>query len=199
MKNEFLQSKEGNAFVKLVLWLIFIGVLFFAFAFQKNDNANKPKENKEETKTFKNIENMENDILQKSLNYEYIINDNEIITTYNGMKCNNKETWYKETNEGITKYLKEDGKTYKITLNEKEEYTEEENDLSKLFSLLKEYSYNEVKNDTERDIKYNLGTIEVNIKTNLENITNILVIKDNIRYEMQFTNIGICDNISLEN
>ncbi len=35
MKNEFLQSKEGNAFVKLVLWLIFIGVLFFAFAFQK--------------------------------------------------------------------------------------------------------------------------------------------------------------------
>ena len=129
----------------------------------------------------------------------YFINDNEIITIYNGMKCNNKETWYKETSEGITKYQKEDGKTYKITLNEKEEYNEEENDLSKLFNLLKEYSYNEVKNDTERDIKYNLGTIEVNIKTNLENITNILVIKDNIRYEMQFTNIGICDNISLEN
>ena len=41
--------------------------------------------------------------------------------------------------------------------------------------------------------------IQVHIKTNLENITNILVIKDNIRYEMQFTNIGICDNISLEN
>ena len=135
MKNEFLQSKEGNAFVKLVLWLIFIGVLFFAFAFQKKDNVNKPKDNKEETKTFKNIENMENDILQKSLNYEYIINDNEIITIYNGMKCNNKETWYKETNEGITKYQKEDGKTYKIILNEKEEYTEEENDLSKLFTI----------------------------------------------------------------
>lgn len=199
MKNEFLQSKEGNAFVKLVLWLIFIGVLFFAFAFQKKDNANKPKDNEEETKTFKNIENMKNDILQKSFSYEYIINDNKIITIYNGMKCNNKETWYKETSEGITKYQKEDGKTYKITLNEKEEYNEEENDLSKLFNLLKEYSYNEVKNDTERDIKYNLGTIEVNIKTNLENITNILVIKDNIRYEMQFTNIGICDNISLEN
>ena len=97
----------------------------------------------------------------------------------------------------IDNYLNE--RKYKITLNEKEEYTEEENDLSKLFSLLKEYSYNEVKNDAERDIKYNLGTIEVNIKTNLENITNILVIKDNIRYEMQFTNIGICDNISLEN
>ena len=125
MKNEFLQSKEGNAFVKLVLWLIFIGVLFFAFAFQKKDNVSEPKDNEEETKTFKNIENMKNDILQNS--------------------------------------------------------------------------YNEVKNDTERDIKYNLGTIEVNIKTNLENITNILVIKDNIRYEMQFTNIGICDNISLEN
>ncbi len=31
------------------------------------------------------------------------------------MKCNNKETWYKETSEGITKYQKEDGKTYKIT------------------------------------------------------------------------------------
>ena len=145
------------------------------------------------------MEEMENELLQKSLNYEYIINDNETITIYNGMKCHNKETWYKETSEGITKYQKEDDKIYKIILNEKEEYNEEENDLSKLFNLLKEYSYNEVKNDTERDVKYNLGTIEVNIKTNLENITNILVIKDNIRYEMQFTNIGICDNISLEN
>lgn len=199
MKNEFLQSKEGNAFVKLVLWLIFIGFLFFAFAFQKNDNTSKVKDNKEETKTFKNVEKMENDLLQKSLNYEYVINENETTTIYNGMKCNDKEIWYKETSEGITKYLKESGKIYKVTLNEKEESSEEENDLGKLFDILKGFNFNETINGNIRNIEYNLDTIKVVIKTNLDNITSIMVIKDNVHYEMQFTNIGFCDNISSEN
>ena len=199
MKNEFLQSKEGNAFVKLVLWLIFIGFLFFAFAFQKNDNTSKVKDNKEETKTFKNVEKMENDLLQKSLNYEYVINENETTTIYNGTKCNDKEIWYKETSEGITKYLKESGKIYKVTLNEKEESSEEKNDLGKLFDILKGFNFNETINGNVRNIEYNLSTMKVEIKTDLENITNILVVKDNIRYEMQFTNIGFCDNISSEN
>lgn len=199
MKNEFLQSKEGNAFVKLVLWLIFIGFLFFAFAFQKNDNTSKVKDNKEETKTFKNVEKMENDLLQKSLNYEYVINENETTTIYNGTKCNGKEIWYKETSEGITKYLKESGKIYKVTLNEKEESSEEENDLGKLFDILKGFNFNETINGNIRNIEYNLDTIKVVIKTNLDNITSIMVIKDNVHYEMQFTNIGFCDNISSEN
>lgn len=199
MKNEFLQSKEGNAFVKLVLWLIFIGFLFFAFAFQKNDNTSKVKDNKEETKTFKNLEKMENDLLQKSLNYEYVINENETTTIYNGTKCNGKEIWYKETSEGITKYLKESGKIYKVTLNEKEESSEEENSLGKLFDILKGFNFNETINGNIRNIEYNLDTIKVVIKTNLDNITNIMVIKDNVHYEMQFTNIGFCDNISSEN
>ena len=199
MRNEFLQSKEGNAFVKLVLWLIFIGFLFFAFAFQKNDNTSKVKDNKEETKTFKNVEKMENDLLQKSLNYEYVINENETTTIYNGTKCNDKEIWYKETSEGITKYLKESGKIYKVTLNEKEESSEEENSLGKLFDILKGFNFNETINGNIRNIEYNLDTIKVVIKTNLDNITNIMVIKDNVHYEMQFTNIGFCDNISSEN
>ena len=199
MKNEFLQSKEGNAFVKLVLWLIFIGFLFFAFAFQKNDNTSKVKDNKEETKTFKNVEKMENDLLQKSLNYEYVINENETTTIYNGTKCNGKEIWYKETSEGITKYLKESGKIYKVTLNEKEESSEEENDLGKLFDILKGFNFNETFNGNIRNIEYNLDTIKVVIKTNLDNISSIMVIKDNVHYEMQFTNIGFCDNISSEN
>ena len=199
MKNEFLQSKEGNAFVKLVLWLIFIGFLFFAFAFQKNDNTSKVKDNKEETKTFKNVEKMENDLLQKSLNYEYVINENETTTIYNGTKCNDKEIWYKETSEGITKYLKESGKIYKVTLNEKEESSEEENDLGKLFDILKGFNFNETFNGNIRNIEYNLDTIKVVIKTNLDNIISIMVIKDNVHYEMQFTNIGFCDNISSEN
>ena len=199
MKNEFLQSKEGNAFVKLVLWLIFIGFLFFAFAFQKNDNTSKVKDNKEETKTFKNVEKMENDLLQKSLNYEYVINENETTTIYNGTKCNDKEIWYKETSEGITKYLKESGKIYKVTLNEKEESSEEENSLGKLFDILKGFNFNETINGNIRNIEYNLDTIKVVIKTNLDNIISIMVIKDNVHYEMQFTNIGFCDNISSEN
>ena len=199
MKNEFLQSKEGNAFVKLVLWLIFIVFLFFAFAFQKNDNTSKVKDNKEETKTFKNVDKLESDLLQKSLNYEYVINENETTTIYNGTKCNGKESWYKETSEGITKYLKESGKIYKVTLNEKEESSEEENSLGKLFDILKGFNFNETINGNIRNIEYNLDTIKVVIKTNLDNITNIMVIKDNVHYEMQFTNIGFCDNISSEN
>ena len=199
MKNEFLKSEEGSSFIKLILWLIFIGVLLFVFAFQKKDSDVKVKDNKEETKTFKSIENMENDLLQRSLSYEYTINDNEIVTIYSGMKCNNKEIWYKETSEGITKYLKESGKIYKVTLNEKEESSEEENDLGKLFDILKGFNFNETINGNIRNIEYNLDTIKVVIKTNLDNIISIMVIKDNVHYEMQFTNIGFCDNISSEN
>ena len=197
MKNGFLQTTEGKAFVKMALWLIFIGALLVIFSFRNNDNNNENKTTSEEVKSFRSIEEMENDLLKKSLNYKYVINDNENIIIYDGMKCNEEEVWFKETSEGITKYLKENDKVYKVILEEKEEYTEEESNLESLFNYLKEYSYNEVKNNEERNIKYNLGTLEVDIKTNFDNIVSISVLKDGVHYEMQFTNIGICDNINL--
>ncbi len=199
MKNKFLQTKEGNALLKLIFWIIFVAVLLLAFS--KNESPsqnNEPSEEKPSVKSFKNISDMEKALLVDNLTYKYKVNDNENIIIYEGIRCNQKELWYKENSEGITKYIKENEKTYKLNLNEKEEYFEEETNLSNLFNTLNEYSYTEDKNDLERSIKYSLGTLEVTIKTNLENITNILVIKDSIRYEMQFTKIGICDKINLE-
>lgn len=197
MKNEFLESKECKSLIKLMLWIVFIGILFFVSTLNNKSNKKSTNnENQTEIKEFKSLENMENDLLTKSLSYKYKISDEGNLTIYEGMRCDNKEIWYKENSDGITKYMNEDGITYKMLLDVKEEYNDEIQTLNDLFTTLKDYNYNETKNDTERDIKYNLGTISVDIKTTLENITNILVSGENVEYEMQFTNIGICDNIS---
>ena len=34
------------------------------------------------------------------------------------------------------------------------------------------------------------------VKTDLENITNITITNENKTYELQFTNVGKCDNIT---
>ncbi len=193
MKKGFSKTKEGSSFIKLIMWFIFMGIILISFAFQ---NKNTPQVKTEE-KTFKSLEEMEEDLLNKSMNYKYLVNEDGNITIYNGMRCNNVDTWYKEDINGITKYVKED-KVYKVLLDSKEEYTEEIKTLNDLFLYLKDYNYSENISDETREINYNLGEIYVNIKTNLDNITEINVQDNNVRVEMQFTNIGICDNINLE-
>lgn len=197
--NSFLETKEGSAFVKLLLWIIFIVVLLVMFSFnnkeEKENTNNSASNTKEEVTTFKSLEEMESNLLKSSLTYKYTINENGVITIYNGYRCNNVDTYYKEESDVISKFVKENGKTYKVVLDKKEEVTLEEKSLEDLFNTLKEYSFAEDKSASERTIKYNTGTLIVSIKTNLENITDITVVKDGINYQMEFTNIGICDNI----
>lgn len=197
--NKFLESKEGSAFVKLIIWIIFIVVLLVMFSFnnkeEKENTTNNSNDTSKKVTTFKNLAEMENNLLSMGLIYKYTVNENGVITLYNGIRCNNVETYYKEDGDVISKYILENGKTYKVVLDKKEEITLEEKTLKDLFATLKEYSYTENKQESERTINYNTGTLEVSIKTNLENITEITIIKDGLNYQLEFTNAGICDNI----
>ena len=61
---------------------------------------------------------------------------------------------------------------------------------------LKEYLYNITKNESTREINYNKDGYKVVVKTDLKNITNITIENENKTYELQFTNVGKCDNIT---
>ena len=65
-----------------------------------------------------------------------------------------------------------------------------------IFENLKEYLYNITKNESTREINYNKEGYKVVVKTDLKNITNITIENENKTYELQFTNVGKCDNIT---
>ena len=204
--NSFWSTTQGKATIKFAAWMVFIIVLIVVFAINGDNNPNENKNNntnKEETLTFKNYEEMQNDLLNGcySYNFRVVSEDNKII--YSGILSATGDIGYKENNEGIIKYSKEDGIIYKVLLDQKEEinnlYDESDKaflDIKKLFANLKEYLYNISKNESTREINYNKEGYKVVVKTDLENITNITITNENKTYELQFTNVGKCDNIT---
>ena len=204
--NSFWSTTQGKATIKFAAWMVFIIVLIVVFAINGDNNPNENKNNntnKEETLTFKNYEEMQNDLLNGcySYNFRVVSEDNKII--YSGILSATGDIGYKENNEGIIKYSKEDGIIYKVLLDQKEEinnlYDESDKaflDIKTLFANLKEYLYNISKNESTREINYNKEGYKVVVKTDLENITNITITNENKTYELQFTNVGKCDNIT---
>ena len=204
--NSFWSTTQGKATIKFAAWMVFIIVLIVVFAINGDNNPNENKNNntnKEETLTFKNYEEMQNDLLNGcySYNFRVVSEDNKII--YSGILSATGDIGYKENNEGIIKYSKEDGIIYKVLLDQKEEinnlYDESDKaflDIKTLFTNLKEYLYNITKNESTREINYNKEGYKVVVKTDLENITNITITNENKTYELQFTNVGKCDNIT---
>ena len=67
-----------------------------------------------------------------------------------------------------------------------------------IFENLKEYLYNITKNESTREINYNKDGYKVVVKTDLKNITNITIENENKTYELQFTNVGKRDNITIK-
>jgi len=103
----------------------------------------------------------------------------------------------------IIKYAIIDGITSRIVLDKTTEitnlYDEEDKaflNIENLFNNLKNYLYSVNKNETKREINYNKDGYQVLVKTNLENITEILITNATKTYELQFTNVSICDNIT---
>lgn len=204
--NSFWSTTQGKATIKFAAWMVFIIVLIVVFAINGDNNPNENKNNntnKEETLTFKNYEEMQNDLLNGcySYNFRVVSEDNKII--YSGILSATGDIGYKENNEGIIKYSKEDGIIYKVLLDQKEEinnlYDESDKaflDIKTLFANLKEYLYNITKNESTREINYNKEGYKVVVKTDLENITKITITNENKTYELQFTNVGKCDNIT---
>lgn len=160
-------------------------------------------ETKEEISSFKNYEEMVSDLLKSCYNYNFKVTSSENIVIYNGNISNNEDIGYKETSEEIIKYAIINGITSRIVLDKTTEitnlYDEEDKaflNIENLFNNLKNYLYSVNKNETKREINYNKDGYQVLVKTNLENITEILITNATKTYELQFTNVSICDNIT---
>lgn len=206
-KNTFFETKEGKATIKFAAWMIFIVILIIVFAINgNNEQKNDTKENnnvKEEISSFKNYEEMVSDLLKSCYNYNFKVTSIENTVIYNGTISNNEDIGYKETSEEIIKYAIIDGITSRIVLDKTTEitnlYDEEDKaflNIENLFNNLKNYLYSVNKNETKREINYNKDGYQVLVKTNLDNITEILITNATKTYELQFTNVSICDNIT---
>ena len=105
--NSFWSTTQGKATIKFAAWMVFIIVLIVVFAINGDNNPNENKNNntnKEETLTFKNYEEMQNDLLNGcySYNFRVVSEDNKII--YSGILSATGDIGYKENNEGISLY-----------------------------------------------------------------------------------------------
>ncbi len=209
-KNDISQNDQGKAAIKFGLWMIFIVVLIIVGVFNNKDiklNEQNPEESKEEEKEvfeFKNYDTMQAELLNGNYNYTYRLNIKEENYIFSGTKCNNRITGYKESKDGVTKYVIEGDKTYKNVLGNLEETNELYEgidssflNLNTLFDNLKEYLYNVDKNDNKRTITYNKEGYGVIVKTDLENITSIEIKLENDTYNLEFTKNEKCDSINL--
>lgn len=201
-QNSFWQTERGKAIVKLGLWLVFILALIIFALVNKNDNT-IIKENEEteekEVYEFKKYDEMIESLLDSNyeFNYDIVINDTNYL--FNGTKCNNEVLGYKESNMGIIKYYISDN-TYQVVLKELvpienlyENIDINYLDLNILFNNLNEYLYNIEKNDNKRTITYKKDGYQVEVITNLDNITNINITVDNNTYNLSYNVIDACN------
>ena len=201
-KNSFWQTERGKSLIKLGLWLIFIlAIIIFAYT-NKNDetvnNENKEIEEKE-TYEFKKYDEMIDSLLNSNyeFNYDIVIDDNNYL--FNGTKCNNEVLGYKESNIGIVKYYISDN-TYQVILkdlvpieNLYENIDTNYLDLNILFNNLNEYLYNIEKNEDTRVITYKKEGYQVEVTTNLNNVTNINIVVDNNTYNLSYNVVDTCN------
>ena len=204
--NNFWSTDRGKATGKFFAWMIFVIILVILFARQNVNESKVTDDNtiKEETKNFENYADMQKELLSSSYEYKYKITNNENTVIYEGALRNGVDSGYKETSEGIIKYKKENNEVRKIVLEEEtviddlyEGIDSSFINLDSLFTNLEEYLYNVTKNEQTREIKYNKVGYSVLVNTDLEHITKITIINDTASYELEFTNIGKCANISL--
>ncbi len=201
-QNSFWQTERGKSLIKLGLWLIFIlAIIIFTYT-NKNDetvnNENKEIEEKE-TYEFKKYDEMIDSLLNSNyeFNYDIVIDDNNYL--FNGTKCNNEVLGYKESNMGIVKYYISDN-TYQVILkdlvpieNLYENIDTNYLDLNILFNNLNEYLYNIEKNEDTRVITYKKEGYQVEVTTNLDNVTNINIVVDNNTYNLSYNVVDTCN------
>lgn len=197
MKNEvkeFWDKDRINAFIKFGLWLIFIIFIVIFFKISNNEYA-------EEKSSFKKYEDMQKELLNYNYEYNFTIKIKDKDYVYSGIRCNNLDEGYRETEDGIIKYIITDNEVYKNNLGKMEAintiYEEVDPsivDINMLFKKLENSKYNVSKDNNVRLITYE--NEKVVIETDLERINKINVIVDDGEYNLTFTNTNKCDSIS---
>ena len=209
-KNNFWQSEKNKAAIKLGLWIIFIFILIVFVIFQERNNTNndinKPNDNNEEIDTpvydFVNYNDMQDKLLENNYEYVYKISNLDSKYIYSGMKCNGKEIGFREDINSVIKYYIDDTGIYQINLdnlvlidilyqNVDTSYL----DINMLFENLHEYLYSVDKNNDLRTITYDKEGYQVTVLTDKSNIKSIKVVADTTTYELEFMEIGECEDI----
>ena len=196
--NNSMKNDKGSALLKLGMWFAFMIVLIVFFGFKETDSEIFEDEDQQETITdqveekFLTYDEMQHNLLNNNYEFVYNIKTTELNYIFTGTKCNNNYTVFKENGDTITKY---NYKSNEIPNDIYENIDSNFLNIDVLFENLKNYLYKIEKNGDTRNITYDKDGYQVIVKTNLENITNINIINEDIFYNLEFMNIGTCGNI----
>lgn len=208
MKNNeegFWDEKRINACIKLGLWAVFITVILIVFSLSNRNNPLKTDENEKDEvevkEKFDTFDNMQDKLLKNSFDYTFTITSGATKTLFSGTKCNNVDSGYKETENGILKYVIEDGIIYKNNLGNMEVITnlyeglkEEYLNIETLFKNLKSYIYHIEKENDKRTVTYKKEEYQVKVITNLENIETVEITDGDDTYILNFMSTSKCQN-----
>jgi len=214
---ELKKTSRGKAILRLIKWCIFFIILFIFLAIMavitpKNNNITKPNTDLETKKpepenplndleeilSIKTLNNTYNSLKEYDYNYEVFINNSKYI--FKGTKNKINNTGYKESPEGIIKYVIDESGIYNETTSGKTPITnlydglnEEYFNLEWVFNILKmvELKINYDHNCTNY---YYVGvledvTYEIELEENTKKLLFINIITDNSSYSLNFSNI----------
>ncbi len=181
MNHEFWQTEKGKSLIKLLLWLVFIGVIYIVFI---NIGSNKPIENKEVEK--EQIKENILDLNNKNYTYTYKINTLDDYIIFNGYVLNNIDIGYKETKDKIIKYQIENNLVYEINFEEQKEIFDlydnlirEFLDYNSLYNIIKKIKIEE----DNWEFNYQDYLFKIN---NLDNGFNIIINNDIVTYDLTY-------------
>ena len=191
-------SDRVSAMIKLGIWIIFFIFLITLLTRGYKENYNEPINNASQKNTFRDYNEMVNELLTKDYNYTFkVINDYTYI--YTGTKCGSITNGIKTYKDSKINYIIRDNQVYKKT-EETEELTDslyESLDtnilnISLLFDSLKNKTIAKTINNDKQQIKY-LIDYKIEVITNLNSIEMINIEKDNIIYELSFNILDKCN------
>ena len=195
------QTPRGRASLKLAVYGLFIISVLILIVVKTDRN---PKVYKSTYTAIKKDDTAKiADLKENNFAFRYTITINDLKTLYYGNKMQNLESGFKEDQNGIVKYLKENDKVYKIGLTDKEEITNlyeginlEYLNLNYIFDLIND-KQNEVEGNKQT---YHLdNNIVIEIITDNLNIKKITIQENSNLYELEYDKIGKISKNDIEN
>lgn len=193
MNKEFWDTIKGKSIVKLSLWIIFIGIILI-FSVVSNMH-NKSDETKEEQNVYEFVtfDKMQEELLNSNYIYSFTVNEVNQKLVFNGRKQDGKSVGYKESSEGIIKYIIDGNRILEDKLGEIMEITNLYNGLEKyldinlLIESLNNVIYTVDKKEDHRSITYKLADSTIVFSTDTKRINEINIINGDNTYQLMFT------------
>lgn len=219
---EMKKTDKGKAILKLIRWAIFFFIIFIfiiissAFSGLGSNNNNIPSQDKTpnistpNTPASQYLKDNELKVLveklaNNSFNYQINIEQDSSVYIFTGTKTLDNDTGYKESSEGIIKYIIDNSGTYKQTTTDKipindlyENLNPEYIIWSNLFPFIGNLEYYLIE-ENNNSYTYHMANLDTDFYLTITNnaITNIKIIKrktetENIfKYDFTFNNASV--------